>query len=133
MSKLLEFLNNNKQGQFATIKNNKPILRPFQFTFEKDGKFYFMTSNTKEVYRQLIQSGVAGFGVHGEGMKWLRMNGEVQFVDSLELKEELLNSNPIFRANYKTADNPAFEVFYIHKGIASFHNGIGDVIEELEI
>lgn len=133
MSELLDFLNNNKHGQFATIKNNKPVLRPFQFTFERDGKFYFLTSNTKDVYRQLITSGVAGFGVLGKDMKWVRLNGEVQFVDDLELKEEVLNSNPIFRANYKTADNPCFEIFYIHKGVASFHTGIGDVIEEFEI
>lgn len=133
MSKLLKFLNNNKQGQLATLRNNKPIMRPFQFTFERDGKFYFMTSNTKNVYRQLIASAVAGFAVLGKDMKWVRLSGEVQFVDSFELKEELLNSNPIFRANYKTADNPAFELFYIHKGVASLHKGTGEVIEELEI
>ncbi|MCM1989077.1 pyridoxamine 5'-phosphate oxidase family protein [Oceanirhabdus seepicola] len=133
MSKLLDFLNENRQGQFATIKNNKPVMRPFQFVFEKDGKFYFLTSNTKDVYRQLIAAGVAGFAVMGKDMSWARLSGEVQFVDGLELKEEALNTNPLIRGIYKTADNPIFEMFYIHRGEASLHRGAGELIEEMEI
>lgn len=133
MSKLIDYLNENKQGQFATIKNNKPVMRPFQFVLEKDRKFYFMTSNTKNVYRELITAGVAGFAVLGKDMSWVRLSGEIQFVDDLELKDEMLEINPMYRGIYKSADNPSFEVFYIHNGTASLHAGNGTVIEEFEI
>jgi len=133
MSKLVEYLNENKQGQFATIKNNKPVMRPFQFVLERDGKFYFMTSNTKNVYRELVTAGVAGFAVLGRDMSWVRLNGEVKFVDDFDLKEEMLDINPLFRGIYKSANNPSFEVFYIHNGSASLHAGNGNVIEEFDI
>lgn len=66
-------------------------------------------------------------------MSWARLSGEIQFVDNLELKEEALNSNPLIRGIYKTANNPVFEMFYIHRGMASFHKGAGELIEEMEI
>jgi len=133
VNKLLDYLNENSMGQFATIKDGKPVMRPFKFLFHRDGKFYFLTSNTKEVYKQLRGSGVAGFAVIGKDMKWVRLNGEVQFVDSLELKEEALNTEPMVRNVYKSADNPVLKMFYIHRGIASFHRGDGEVIEEMKI
>lgn len=133
MSKLLDYLNENRVGQFATVKDNKPVMRPFQFVFERNGKFYFGTSNTKDVYRELKESGSAGFAVLGKDMRWVRLNGEIQFVDSLELKEEVFNNEPLLRNIYKTADNPIFEIFHIHRGVASFHEGTGELIEEMEI
>jgi len=133
MSKLIDFLNENKYGQIATIKNNKPVMRPFQFVFEKDGKFYFSTSNTKDVYRQLKVSEVAGFAVLAKDLTWARLSGEVEFVDSLEVKEEALNNNEKARAALKTADNPIYVLFYIHKGVASLHDRTGALIEEMEI
>lgn len=133
MNKLLDYLNENSMGQFATIKDGKPVMRPFKFLFQRGGKFYFLTSNTKEVYKQLRSSGVAGFAVIGKDTKWVRLNGEIQFVDSLELKKEALNSEPMIRNVYKTADNPILEMFHITKGVASFHKGDGEVIEEIKI
>jgi len=133
MSKLVDFLNENKQGQFATIKTGKPVMRPFQFVVERDNKFYFMTSNTKNVYRELVTAGVAGFAVLAKDMSWARLNGEVKFVDDFELKDEMLDMNPLFRGIYTSANNPSFEVFYIHNGTASLHAGNGSIIEELEI
>jgi len=133
MSKLIDYLNENNQGQFATVKNGKPVMRPFQLVFARDNKFYFMTSNTKSVYRELVSNGVAGFSVLGKDMKWVRLSGEITFVDDLELKEEMLNINPLYRGLYKSANNPSFEAFYIHNGEASFHAGDGSIIEEFGI
>lgn len=133
MSKLIEYLNENKVGQLATVKDGKPILRPFQFQFVREGKFYFVTSNTKEVYKELKNSREVGFAIIGSDMKWIRINGEVQFVDNLELKEEVLENESMIRSIYKTADNPIFEMFYIQNGQASFHELGGAMIEEVSI
>lgn len=45
---------------------------------------------------------------------WLRIAGEVEFSDSLELKQKVIDSNELVKALYETADNPTFEVFTIH-------------------
>ncbi|EJO5349174.1 pyridoxamine 5'-phosphate oxidase family protein [Clostridium botulinum] len=133
MNKLIDYLNANTMGQLATIKDGKPVMRPFQFQFVREGKFYFVTANTKDVYKQLEALGVAGFAIIGKDMKWVRINGEIQFVDNLELKEEVLDKEPLIRNIFKTADNPIYQMFYIHKGMASFHEFEGELIEEMKI
>lgn len=133
MQNLIDFLNENKYGQIATIKDNKPVMRPFQFVFEKDGRFYFSTSNTKDVYMQLKDCGVAGYAVLAQDLTWARLSGEVGFVDDLDIKEEALNNNAKAKAYLKTADNPLYVLFYIHNGVASLHDRTGALIEEIAI
>lgn len=131
MSKVIEFLSNNKVGQFATIKDGQIAMRPFHFIFEKDGKFYFGTANNKEVYKELKANPTAAFAVMGENMQWLRLRGKVEFVDDQKLKNEMFEAVPLLASVYKTPDNAIFEAFYIHDGVASLHGGMGKAIEEL--
>ena len=44
--------------------------------------------------------------------QWIRLSGKAVFVDDKAIKEAALE-NPIVKGNYQTADNPAFEVFYL--------------------
>ena len=44
--------------------------------------------------------------------EWIRISGKAVFVDDRAIKEAALE-NPIVKGNYQTADNPAFEVFYL--------------------
>ena len=44
---------------------------------------------------------------------WLRIAGKVQFTDSLDLKQKVIDSNELVKALYETADNPTFEVFTV--------------------
>lgn len=132
MSKVLEYLNDNKVGQFATIKDGEIVMRPFHFLCVKDGKFLFGTANDKEVYQQLKENPTAGFAVMGDNMQWLRLRGKVQFSEDLELKKEIFEMEPLLSKVYKTPDNPRFEVFYIYEGVASLHGGMGNTIDELK-
>jgi len=132
MSKVIDFLNKNKVGQFATIKDGEVVMRPFHFLFEKDGKFYFGTANDKEVYKELKSTPTAGFAVMGDNMQWLRLRGKVEFTDDQALKNEMFESVELLETVYKSPDNPRFEAFYIYDGIASLHGGMGHAIEELK-
>lgn len=132
MSKVVEYLNNNRVGQFATIKDGQVVMRPFHFIFEKDGQFIFGTANNKEVFKELKSNPTASFAVMGEDMKWVRLRGKVGFSDSQELKDEMFEYEPLLKSVYKSSDNPIFEVFCIYDGIASLHNGLGNVIEEIK-
>lgn len=133
MNKIVEYLNENQMGTMATIKEGLPKLRPFQFQFEKDGKFYFVTSNQKEVYKELTSTEVAAFSVLGKDMKWVRLNGKLKFVNDPELKGYVLEKEKLIKEIYKSVDNPVFEMFYIYDGEASLHEFAGAVIESAEI
>ena len=45
---------------------------------------------------------------------WLRISGEVEFTDSVELKQKVIDSNDLVKALYETGENPVFEVFTIN-------------------
>jgi len=132
MSKVVEFLNNNKVGQFATVKDGQSVMRPFHFIFEKDGKFIFGTANDKDVYTELKENPTGSFAVMGDNMQWVRLRGKVQFSDSQELKDEMFAHEPLLSTVYKTSDNPRFEAFCIYDGVATLHGGMGGVVEELK-
>ena len=44
---------------------------------------------------------------------WLRIAGKVEFTDSLDLKQIVIDSNELVKELYETADNPTFEVFTV--------------------
>lgn len=132
MSKVIKYLNKNKVGQFATIKDGQVVMRPFHFIFEKDGKFFFGTANDKEVYKELKTNPTASFAVMGDNMQWVRLRGKVEFLDSQELKNEMFESVSLLKTVYQSPDNPRFETFCIYDGVASLHGGMGHVVEELK-
>lgn len=130
MNKIVEYLNNNKVGQFGTFKDGQIVMRPFTFIFEKDGQFIFYTDNSKEVFNELKSTPTAGFAVMGDDMNWVRLRGKVAFSDSQELKDEVFKAHPLLEKLYGTSDNPIFEIFCIHDGVASLHTYTGSVLEE---
>lgn len=92
------------------------------FSFEKDGKLWFNTGNFKEVYKELQANPYIQISVSSPDFAWIRLSGKAVFVDDKAIKEAALE-NPIVKGNYETADNPAFEVFYLedaHGVIADF-------------
>ena len=44
---------------------------------------------------------------------WLRISGKVEFTDSTELKQKVIDSNELVKTLYETPENPTFEVFTI--------------------
>lgn len=130
MSKIVEYLNKNKVGQFATIKDGEVVMRPFHFIMEKDGRFYFGTANDKEVYKELMANPTAGFAVM-DNMQWLRLRGKVEFVNDATVKEEMFAIEPLLSSVYKTPESDRFEAFYIYDGQVSLHGGMGQVVEQI--
>ena len=51
---IVEFLKKNPVLYFATVDTSgSPRVRPFVFMVEKDGKPYFCTSHTKQMYKEM--------------------------------------------------------------------------------
>ncbi|HJD36082.1 MAG TPA: pyridoxamine 5'-phosphate oxidase family protein [Candidatus Blautia ornithocaccae] len=113
MSKVVEFLQANPVQYLATVgRDNKAKVRPFMFLFEQEGKLWFCTNNTKDVYKDMQANPEVEVCVSDPTYAWIRIHGTAVFEDNMAVKEGAMN-NPIVKGQYETADNPIFEVFYI--------------------
>lgn len=113
MSKVVEFLQANPVQYLATVgRDGKAKCRPFMFSGEMDGKLWFCTNNTKEVYQDMLANPEIELSVASPAYAWIRLNGKVVFEDNRAVKEMCLE-NPIVKGQYQTPDNPIFVVFYL--------------------
>ena len=123
MKKVIEFLQANPVQYLATVgRDGKAKCRPFMFCFEADGKLWFCTNNTKDVYLDMQENPEIEISVSSPEYAWLRLHGKAVFEDNRAVKEGCM-SLPIVKGQYQTADNPIFEVFYLeepHGVIADF-------------
>lgn len=118
MEEAIKFLQENITGFLATAEAGKPKVRPFQFMREEDGKLFFCTNSTKDVFKQLKANPYVEFSSYSPNFAWIRLSGKVNFSNDLKMKEKVLESSELVKSIYKTADNPIFEIFYIEHGAA---------------
>lgn len=123
MKKVVEFLQANPVQYLATAgRDGKAKCRPFMFSLEKDGKLWFCTNSTKEVYKDMQENPNIEISVSSPSYAWLRLHGKAVFENNMAVKEACME-NPIVKGQYGSAQNPIFEVFYLddpHGVIADF-------------
>jgi uncharacterized pyridoxamine 5'-phosphate oxidase family protein len=123
MNKVVEFLQANPVQYLATVgRDGKAKCRPFMFSGEFDGKLWFCTNNTKDVYKDMQANPEIEISVSSPEYAWIRLYGTAVFEDNKAVKEMCME-NGIVKGQYQTADNPIFEVFYLdnaHGVIADF-------------
>jgi uncharacterized pyridoxamine 5'-phosphate oxidase family protein len=114
MSDVIEFLKENSLIYLATsgLDGNAKV-RPILFYFDEDEKPYFCTANTKPMFKELDANPNCEITVATPEFAWLRIAGKVEFTDSLDLKQKVIDSNELVKALYETAENPTFEVFTV--------------------
>lgn len=129
MKKVVEFLQANPVQYLATVGRDvtedghfRAKCRPFMFCFEKEGKLWFCTNHTKDVYKDMQENPEIEISVSSPEYAWIRLHGKAVFENNMEVKEATM-ANPIVKGQYQTADNPIYEVFYLenpHGIIADF-------------
>lgn len=113
MNEVVKFLTDNPVQVLATVgRDGKAKARPFMFCFEQDGKLWFCTNNQKDVYKDIRENPYIEISVSSPEYAWIRLNGKAVFENNMSVKEDCMK-NPIVLVQYKTADNPIFEVFYL--------------------
>lgn len=118
MSKVIRFLEENPVQYLSTIGlDGKPKCRPFMFCFEEEGKLWFCTNHTKEVYKELQKNPYTEVTVSNKKFEWIRLSGKAEFVNNKMVKKACMNI-PIVKNIYQTPDNPIFEVFYLKEAKA---------------
>lgn len=123
MSEVVTFLQENPVQYLATVgRDGKAKCRPFMFAGELEGKLWFCTNNTKDVYEDMQANPNIEVSVSSSSYEWIRLNGEAAFENNMAAKEMCIQ-NPIVKSQYGEAANPIFEVFYLknaHAVIADF-------------
>ena len=113
MNEVVKFLTENPIQYLATVgRDGKAKCRPFMFCFEQEGKLWFCTNNTKDVYKDIQANPNIEVSVSSPAYSWIRLNGKAVFENNTSVKEGCMK-NPIVQGQYQTADNPIFEVFYL--------------------
>ena len=106
MNEVIQFLTENPVQYLATIgRDKKAKCRPFMFCFEKEGRLWFCTNHTKDVYKDIQVNPYIEVSVSNPSYAWIRLSGKAVFVNDMEVKEMCMN-NPIVKGQYETANNP---------------------------
>lgn len=120
MEIIVRFLQENPVQFLATVgMDGKPKVRPFRFMLEEDDRLWFCTSNRKDVYNELKNHPFVELSVASPEEAWLRLSGQAVFENNLTVKQKILEANESVRTQYRTADNPVFEVFYLDHAVAT--------------
>ena len=84
-----KILKENSYGVLATLDNNKPKTRIFQYLFSEKVKVYLATTNNKNVYKQLKKCPYVSFLSHSEDyLSFISVNGNIHLLMILILKQE---------------------------------------------
>jgi uncharacterized pyridoxamine 5'-phosphate oxidase family protein len=111
---VIEFVMNNRMGFFATVDDGKPRIRAWGMMDYADGRFYFGTANTKDVFTQLKAVPYAEWiSMDPQTYTTLRISGKVVFVDDIEMKRKIIAANPMIKDLYSGEKEKEFELFYL--------------------
>lgn len=121
MNKIIEFLENNKNGNLATSVNNEPHIRPFEYGYKTNEGIFFYTSDNKAVYSQLKENPKICFCSTDKNLNYVELHGNINFTDNKEHKEKIINNSNFAKQIYKNANNEHLKVFYLPHGEAVMH------------
>ena len=112
MKKVVEFLQENPVQYLATVgRDGKAKCRPFMFCLEKDGKLWFCTNNTKDVYKDMLANPEIEISVSSPSYAWIRLAGKAVFENNMEVKEDCM------KAGFEATHTP------LHKTLLSMLDG----------
>ncbi|AGF55845.1 hypothetical protein Cspa_c20790 [Clostridium saccharoperbutylacetonicum N1-4(HMT)] len=133
MKEVVEFLQANPVQYLATVgRDGKAKCRPFMFSLEQEGKLWFCTNNTKDVYKDLQENPELEVSISSPEYAWIRLNGKAVFENNMAVKEACM-LNPIVKGQYNEASNPIFEVFYLENAKAVIADFSGNPPKEYNL
>jgi uncharacterized pyridoxamine 5'-phosphate oxidase family protein len=119
----IKFANDNPASCIATIEEDQPRVRSMRIWYADETGFYYNTSATKELYKQLQTNPnveLCFFNPNPPNMKMLRITGKTEFINDIELKKKLVQERPFLKQIGLTPENPNLILFRIAKGEAHF-------------
>ncbi len=118
MKETMDFLREAGTFYLATVDGDQPRVRPFGAVSEYEGKLYILTSNEKDVYRQIQKNSKVEISGMNQSGKWIRLMAELVVDDRYDAKKAMLDQNPSLRSMYSEDDAKA-EVLYFKNATAT--------------
>lgn len=134
-NEFMQYLPKYTFGIFSTVRaDGMPEARGWEFQFEENGRFYFGTANTKDVWQQLAAHPKAAFTyMEPQGKFTVRLAGDVKVVDDPAEKKRIFDGfDPLVTGMYKSAENPVFEIIYFDNCECALAKGFAPV-EKVEL
>ena len=123
LDQIKEILANETMGYFATTNGEQLEVRGWQYQFAEGNRFYFMTANNKDVYKQMQANPNVAFAGVSNGYN-VRISGKATFLtDSAVVEKAFAKISPQVQKMYESAANPVVAIFYIGSGEAKVSKG----------
>ncbi len=119
----IKFASENPIAWIATVEKDQPRVRAFGMWFADETGFYFQTATVKEVVAQLKNNPKVEFAFYKpDDMSgiMLRVSGEVEFLDDLDLKKKVINDRPFLKELGMTPQDERLVLFRVSQGEAYF-------------
>ena len=125
MNEILNFLKENVTFYLATVDGDQPHVRPFGAVTDFEGKLYLITSNQKDVFRQIKKNPKIEISVTGKDGQWLRLKAQAVEHDSRPARQKMLDDYPSLKALY-SVDDGKMAVLYLAEATATFCSFTGE-------
>ncbi len=114
IKELVDFLDNNPPAFLATLGScGNPRIRPIQSPLLFEGKIYFCTANTKNLFKHIKQHNGIEFCSCCKDGTFVRLRAKAIFEDNKRVKEAMFEKYPMLKDIYQSPENKTFEVFYL--------------------
>lgn len=118
----IQFINENPACTIATMDGDQPRARGMIVLWAREDGIYFTTAASKDLYAQMSanpKTELSFFTVNP--LKGLRVTGEFEIVQDLDLKSRALEERNFLKAlGLERADDPNFILFRVAHGEAHF-------------
>jgi uncharacterized pyridoxamine 5'-phosphate oxidase family protein len=122
----IDFANENALCHLATTEDDQPHLRVMRMWNASEDGFYFCGLAPKNMWNQMKTNPkveICFFNNASEpsGIKVLRIKGEVEFLEDLEMKKEILEKRPMYKTHGTgQPDDPTYPLMRVAHGEAWF-------------
>ncbi len=119
----IKFANANPSCYLATIDGDQPRVRGMLMWYADQTGFYYNTGAMKDLYKQLEANPkveLCFFDAKSKSLQMMRVTGQVEFLNDIELKQKLVEARPFLKQWGLTAESPGLIVFRVPKGEAYF-------------
>ena len=117
MKTVLEYLTSIPAWYLATSVNNQPHVRPFSFAAEQDGKIWFCTATTKDVWEELLQNQLIEATAWWPGHGWLILRGRAGLEDraNAEMRQAGYEHLTSLNEHYDGPNDPTLVFFSVEE------------------
>ncbi len=118
MSKVYDFLKDTGTFYYATVEDNKPIMRPFGFLMEFEGKLYVGMGKHKNCFKQTIANPNISICACNPKRQWIRISGKAVADDRPEALANVFEVAPNMKNLYNETTGQVLGIFYLEDAAA---------------